>query len=273
MRELSPDHRLRHWTLGLAALTLTLAALPAASAHSQTDEHGTLTAHDEEGGPVVLDVPDCTVHFKAVGLREPHGVFTLSKNFGRGGAHEVYRANVTATPDGEGGYTWTSGAITVDGTHERYLAEIAFNHEKYMNTDLPAHYQQLGVFIHCGRPYVGCVQHIQAEAIENGHVRLTWSAAHNATGYRVTRYVDDLPNGAPDFDTLGETAGREFIDTTSKPGETHWYRIDAIGETGGSSGACRVEARVTAVPFFGAPLFGALALVGTVGAYAFMRRR
>lgn len=270
MRELTPAH-LRTWTLGLAAATLAL--LPLASAHSNHDEHATLTAHDEAGGPAVIDVPDCTAHFQARHMKEPAARFVLYQNHGRGGVREVYAANVTGTPDGDGGWSWESGPVVIEGDHAWHLAELIFGDEKVEKGNDPLHAESVTVHIHCGRPYVGCVQHITAEALDAGHVRLTWSAAANATFYRVQRYVGDLPNGAPDYDTIGETRERSFVDTTAKPGDTHTYRIDAWNETDGGRGVCRESVTITAVPFFGAPLFGALALAGTVGAYAWMRRR
>ena len=256
--------------IGLAALALALVA-PAASAHRFTDDHGTLTAHDDPDGPPVMDVADCTVYFKSQ-MTEATATFTLYENRGRGGLALVHTEEVVGTPDGEGGYSWSSGAITVDSMQVRFLAELVFGDEM-TEADEPAHTTTTDLHIHCGEPYVGCVQDITAEAIEGGHVRLSWSPAHNATYYRVLRYVGDLPTGAPNYDEVGQTTGTTFVDETTNPGETHHYRIAAWNEHGGGRGSCRETVTVTAIPFFGAPVLGALALVGTVGAYAWLRRR
>lgn len=267
---MTPSLRRTGLSIGLVALTLALAA-PPASAHRLTDDHGTLTAHDDPDGPPVIDVADCTVYFKA-DMEEATATFTLYQNRGRGGLAPMHTEEVVGTPDGEGGYSWSSDAITIDSEHSRYYAELVFGDEK-TDTGEAAHTTTIDVHIHCGQPYVGCVQDITAEALEGGHVRLSWSEAHNATYYRVMRYAGDLPNGAPDFDEVGQTTGTTFVDKTTNPGETHYYRIAAWSEQGGGRGACRETVAVTAIPFFGAPLLGALALVGTVGAYAWLRRR
>ncbi|HVM44537.1 MAG TPA: hypothetical protein VM582_01280, partial [Candidatus Thermoplasmatota archaeon] len=114
-----------------------------------------------------------------------------------------------------------------------------------------------------------CPDTLTAQAQEDGSVLLTWDAAnedHNdVMFYRIIR----------DRVTIAEVQTTSYLDDATVGGETYAYRVEAHGAAagGGTTWTGCGSAEVTAVPFFGAPLLGALALAGSVGAYAFARRR
>lgn len=110
-----------------------------------------------------------------------------------------------------------------------------------------------------------CPQDVSADASAEG-IRLSWSPSEGADGYRIYRYT-----AAWEYILLGETSATSFTDDTAAAGQTYSYRVRAFNEAGESIGCESAEA--TAVPFFGAPLLTALALAGSLGAFAWMRRR
>lgn len=109
-----------------------------------------------------------------------------------------------------------------------------------------------------------CPEDLTADAGVGG-IRLSWSPAEGADGYRVYRYT-----AAWEYIPLGETTQTTFTDDTAAAGLTYSYRVRAFNEAGESIGCESAEA--TAIPFFGAPLLTALAFAGSLGAFAWMRR-
>ncbi|HVM44391.1 MAG TPA: hypothetical protein VM582_00545 [Candidatus Thermoplasmatota archaeon] len=109
---------------------------------------------------------------------------------------------------------------------------------------------------------------VEARANPDGSVTLSWAALDAVDGYVILRAEGDGEVAPLDFIETGATA---YTDTTSVAGETYVYVVVPV-LNGVPARFCE-SVGVTAVPFFGAPLLGALALVGVVGAYAAMRRR
>lgn len=93
---------------------------------------------------------------------------------------------------------------------------------------------------------------------------LDWEPVTNATSYRIYRFEDA---NLTDFVEVDET---HYTDTNVTKGTSYLYAITGVTPEGESPPAV---CEVTAVPFFPTPLVMVLALVGSVGIYAYWRRR
>ena len=100
----------------------------------------------------------------------------------------------------------------------------------------------------------------------DGSILVEWSAVAGADEYRVYRNT-----GIEPFVQVHDTTGLSFLDTNTTAGVTYQYIVTAVDE-GVESGGC-TEVVATAVPFFGGLAGGAAGLVGSLGVFAWMRRR
>lgn len=116
-------------------------------------------------------------------------------------------------------------------------------------------------------PRVECPEVIAAFSLGTGDIRLAWSEVEGAEEYRVYRAIE----GSDDFALVETATFRAADDDTTEMGTTYEYRVTAVVDGVESSGCG--TATVTAVPFFGSAMLGAAALLGTVGAFVFLRRR
>lgn len=98
-------------------------------------------------------------------------------------------------------------------------------------------------------------------------VQLDWNSVAQATGYNVYRRT----GSSGDFVLLASTTASEHLDSTAAVGQSYQYRVTSLSATGESapSEICTV-ASVPELPTF---LAGALALVGSIGAFTYWRRR
>ena len=115
-----------------------------------------------------------------------------------------------------------------------------------------------------------CVSDLAGTAGQDASITIAWGAAEGAETYYVLRAAENDDEGwrlvaELDAETL------EWRDETTEAGVAYAYQV-VVGAGDSVSGDCPII-EVTAVPFFGAPILGALALVGGVGAYAALRRR
>ena len=111
-----------------------------------------------------------------------------------------------------------------------------------------------------------CPPNVTATAGDEGVIALGWTAVAGADAYRVYRHGPE--GGWLRVATLNATA---YVDNDTEVGATYSYRVTAVADGVESTGCPVVTA--TAIPFFPALVVGALALVGAVGAYAWLRRR
>lgn len=262
--------------LAAALAPCALTALPPAAASEPSWwAEGELTFHDEPDWDATIDVADCTFWLRGTGVEIPNGTVEVYEDHGRGGAVLLMSVAFEGTPNEDGGYDFLVGPLTVEtdpeGTGLEVFAEIVVIPES--EDDIGRFLQSDEVTIHCGGKFIPCIDDLSAEALDDGDVRLTWSAAANATHYFVYRTDgDQLPNGQTDWDFLANVTATEYVDLTAEAGVTYAYEVVSSDGALAMNGSCPVV-EVTAVPFFGAPLLGAVAAVGAVGAYAWMRRR
>ena len=265
-------------TLILLALCAVTSAIPTAAAdHFSWHVEGELTFHDEADWPATINIADCTFWVRGTGIEVAEGTVDVHENHGRGGSVVVASVNFTGTPNSDGGFDFLVGPITLDyepSEHGmRLFAEVILSGERTEFGDPERSLQSGNVRIHCGAKFIPCIDDLAAEALDNGDVRLTWSAPDNATNYFVARTDGtQLPNGQTDWETLANVTATVYVDETAEPGVTYQYEIISSDGALAMNGSCPIV-EVMAVPFFGGPLLGAIAAVAAVGGYAWMRRR
>ena len=111
-----------------------------------------------------------------------------------------------------------------------------------------------------------CPENVMAAAQGDGSIVITWDEVEDADEYRVYRST----NETGPFILLDSTENETFTDDTTAVGQTYYYMVTAVvGEV--ESEECEVVS-ATAIPLFG-PIAGAVALVGSVAAFAALRRR
>ena len=117
----------------------------------------------------------------------------------------------------------------------------------------------------CHRP-PDCPEDLVAIPQADGSVLLTWGEVDAAVEYGVYRGV-----GEGEMVFLDSTTDTEYLDTTTAVGQTYSYTVTAFDGVLESKGCAKVT--TTAIPFFPSALLGAVAVVGSVGAFAWMRRK
>ncbi|HET6405078.1 MAG TPA: hypothetical protein VFH78_10560 [Candidatus Thermoplasmatota archaeon] len=118
----------------------------------------------------------------------------------------------------------------------------------------------------CGETSFQCSV-VTASAGAEGAIALSWSEVAGADGYAIVR-TD--ASGEEVFLAFLEADATSYTDDSTIVGQTYTYSV--VPFLNGVPARFCESVEVTAVPFFGAPLLGALALVGVVGAYAAFRR-
>lgn len=115
--------------VGLAVLAVVLLGLAGlASAHTDTDDHGTLTLHDEQDGePIAANGSaelTCEVWFRGYNVTEDQGTILASHDDGFGAhTHEV--AEWEGTANSSGGWDFEAGPFTLHADGEWQLASTA----------------------------------------------------------------------------------------------------------------------------------------------------
>lgn len=258
----------------LSSMLLLLSLIPPASAHA-VGTSGSLTIHDVQDGPATTQVADCTFWVRGEGFEVAEGVVDIRHNMGRAGSESILTVEFAGTPDGEGTYGFEVGPISIpDGEYvsgHRVYAQVVVDATPNEFGDPTAYVHGDTVRVYCGETYIPCIDDLRAEALDDGSIRLEWSAPPNATHFFVQRTdFSQLPNGQTDWETLANVTATSYVDASAQPGVAYGYEITSSDGALAMSGSCPI-AHVTAVPYFGA-VGAAAALVGTLLAFAWMRR-
>lgn len=121
-------------------------------------------------------------------------------------------------------------------------------------------------FFGCHEP-PECPTDLTAVPQADGSILLSWNAVDDAVSYDVYRGT-----GADgDLIFLDETTDTTYSDETTAVGQLYRYRVTAFDGVLESRG-CEVVA-ATAIPFFPGLAVGAAAVIASVGAFAWMRRK
>jgi fibronectin type 3 domain-containing protein len=70
---------------------------------------------------------------------------------------------------------------------------------------------------------------VQAQAISNSSVSVTWNEVYGATSYRIYRTTDSTTS------PIGSTASLSYADTTVSAGQTYYYSVSAVSGTNNES--------------------------------------
>lgn len=276
------------WGAALVALA-TLAAIPTAAADHDLNEGcavtpggwganpsgnnpgAALAAHFDELFPDGLTVGDTTYDSAAevrAALRakpsDPlleHAIaLTINLAFGSAGYLDGTLEGVEATGGAYAG--WTAEEVLAKANEA--LMDPTRTTAKYSSLiDTLSKFNQENYGCNFAPP---CPPLVAALAQSDGSITLTWGPVLEAEEYRIYRATsEDGP-----FILLDSTTSLTYTDDTTAVGQTYHYVVVAFDGTLESEDCAVVS--TTAVPVFGV-LAGGAALVGSVAAFAWMRRR
>ena len=253
--------------LGLALL---LAAVPA-TAQGNDNNAGTVKVHDDEDeNPDQRNVPHVSCDFWVEGFNMQDGEGWLEFF-----AWPPTGDKTMVTPDGDD-LNWTGEEMENGNFHflkgPYFLEAGHYRVEVYTEDGHPGHrhFAKAKTFwvepCEGEAPEIPCPPNVTATANSDGSILIDWDAVADVDGYIVYRAV-----GEGEFEMIATTNGTEHLDTDTEVGTTYSYYVTAFKGDFESEDCPVVMA--TAIPFFPTMLVGALALVGSVGAYAWFRRR
>ena len=248
-----------------------------ATAQGDPDNRGTIKIHDDEtADPETRNEPHVSCDFWVEGfnMKDPEGHLEFYSWPPTGSKEEVTPSgdslNWTGTPDGDGEYDFLKGPYSLPEGHyrvEAYTDDAHPGHEHFAKAKMfwvdecqpenpPEH------------PDCPTDLNARAEADTSGDPIniIEWDAVTDADSYRIYRAVE-----GGDFEFVDSTTETSYTDTDVEVGVSYEYTVNAVVDNVESEDCDIVE--VTAVPFFGAPILGALALVGSVGALMYFRRK
>lgn len=110
-----------------------------------------------------------------------------------------------------------------------------------------------------------CPRDLQAQATQDGPIRLSWNAPTEADSYHVHRTPTD-----GDREAVAELEATTYVDTTTEAGTTYRYEVTAKNPAGEAQRCPVVEA--TAIPFLPDAGLAFGVAVASVGALALVRR-
>ncbi len=236
---------------------LALMIAPGAFAH-ESEEHGILTVHDEEGGPPTHEV-HCEFWVEGRGLDHPEGNLTLGVFLGGPSASTPVIDNWTGVENLNGTYDFNGGPYIIDRGQDIFdlFAWAAMGEEDNHTTPW------VGMFYRECPPPPTCSPDISLSAIAHEDESVTVEAHdldREAGLERAVAGTDDFEHVA----TLDE-GNTTFRDTGTEAETTYEYRLVANGET-----CATVE--VTAIPVFPGLIVASLATVAGLGAYGAIAR-
>lgn len=268
-------------TILLALSTaLALAALPVQAAHNN---QGTVKVHDNESeNPPQRNVPHVSCDFWIEGFKMSDDSGWI-RFFGwppTGDKSEVTPTSGAAelnwnadSGDESGEFRFLAGPFRLDPGH--YRVEV-FTHDGHPGGDSGRFAKAKTFWVEpCNavppvvNPPCPLILDVKATSDDgDARITLTWSAVATADAYVVYR-----ASGGSDFEAIGEVAGgtMAFVDDDVTVGTTYEYYVTAVIDQVESVSCETVEA--SAIPFFPGFIAGAIAITGSVGAYAWLRRK
>ena len=255
------------------SVVASLAFAGTAAAQNDTNR-GTVKIHDDmETDPEERNVPhvSCDFFVQGFNFNDPEGSLVFVSWPPTGDMSEVTPTgddlNWTGTEDGDGEYDFLKGPYQLPPGHYRL--------EVYTDDGHPGHDQHFAKaktfwVDECeGESEIPCPPDVSAEAsVSEGEavITVTWSAVEGADGYVVYRAVE-----GGEFEMVEATTDLTFVDEDVEAGLVYEYIVTAVIGNAESEGCESVS--VTAIPFFPSLVVGALAMIGGVGAFTYMRRR
>lgn len=281
--------RVRRWTgFALIAIMAFGAMAGGAAAHRGTEEHGTITWHDSKDGPPQTHTGGkysrgavnltCEFWVKGYNMSDDDGHIGAEFNYRSGNPEVTYvevAGNWTGEANESGGWDFVAGPFTLseNGTVRGFASTGEENHsgredrQNFTHTTEDHRISYTACQEEQGdeekRP--ACPKNVQAQALPNESVRLTWNASEDADTYHVYRGEDHETR-----EHVAQVNDTSYTDTETEAQQTYRYEVRAEGP-GGENPSCPSVA-VTAIPFFGNPALVAMAAVGSIGAVAVVGR-
>lgn len=255
--------------LVLTIATMMLAAIPTASAQNENNNRGTIKIHDElEVDPPQQNQPhvSCDFWVEAFNMKEETGRLEFRAWPPTGDKSVVTPTGdsltYTGTPDGDGEFDFLKGAYFLEPGHYKVEA-IAVDGQGRETKE-----KSKVFWVDPCEEGIECPpMDLTATANADGSISLNWTDVGEAADeYNIYRSAG---GGALVF--LDSTSDTTYTDESTTVGVSYTYAITIVKD-GRESEIC-ARAQATAIPFFGAPILAALALAGSVGAFAVLRRR
>ena len=257
-----------------ACLSIALLLSLAPPALATDNNQGTVKVHDDESeNPAQRNVPhvDCEFWIEGFKMSDDSGWIVFFAWPPTGDMEMVETGedqNWTADVTDEHGSHFLAGPFTLPSGH--YRVEI------YTDVGHPGaedHFAKAKTFwVECEElpvvnPPCPVILDVVADSDEGvATITLTWAGAAGAEGYVVYRATADH-----DFEAIAFTDELSFVDEDVVAGTTYEYYVTAvIGDV--ESVSCEIV-EATAIPFFPTWGVGALAVLGSVGAFVMLRRR
>lgn len=266
-------------TLLIVTLVCSLVLPPAGAVHNN---QGTIKVHDNEAeSPPQRNVPHVACEFWVEGfdLGDDAGwiVFyawppTGDKSVVESGEGQDWTADPWSE---EHGFHFLAGPFTLPEGHYRVEVYTDAGHPGSSREEGNPHFAKSKTF--WVEPCVGypverppCPPEVNAVAQvgmdDEPMNAIGWAAVDGADEYRVYRAV-----GGGDFELIGTTTQTSFDDTEVEAGVTYEYSVTSVDD-GFESEAC-ASLEVTAIPFFPSLAVGAIAVLGSLGAFVYLRRK
>lgn len=267
--------------LGLATALVLFWFPTAAAVHNN---QGTVKVHDnEDEDPDTRNVPhvDCEFWIEGFNMGDDSGWIVFYGWPPTGDKEIVWSGeeqNWTADASEEHSHHFLAGPFTLPSGHYRVEVYTDAGHPGATPDGSNPHFAKTKTFwVECEEtPVVNppCPPGLNAVATttdaDTPVVHLTWDAVAGADGYLVYRAV-----GGGEFelavDIVDLVTDTQYFDHHVEAGTTYEYYVTAVIGDAESENCEIVE--VTAIPFFPQAALGALALLGSVGALMYFRRR
>lgn len=252
--------------VGLAVLGF--AASPAAAQSDNANNKGTIKVHEgEDADPDRRNEPhvECGFFVEGFNMKEDSGYLVFYDWPPTGDKSEVTPAGDgldwtgEAEEDNNGGFHFLNGEYDLPPGHYRVEAW-----EHGVQQDRMAKAKMFWVDECEGPKDDECPDvELVASAESDGDILLEWDVDGEFNIYRA--------EGDGDLEYLTTVDGTSYTDTDTTVGETYTYTLHAFDGERETEECARAQA--TAVPFFPNLAVGALALIGSVGLYASLRRK
>lgn len=241
MRRNRPDARRQpkpyRCRLFLVVAVVALTAVAAgALAHTDSEDHGTITFHDRQDGPpqssasVTADPVEVDCRFWIRGYDMTHAQGQIEAQTGLSVTADVHLLGEwNASQNADGGYDFVAGPFTLEESGNWTVWASMDGHE---SQDHDVRFQACeGDDV---RAPPECPQDLRIGLTDEDEVSLRWNASAQAEAYAIHRALAN-----ESLSKIAEVNATAFLDTDVDANATYDYRVVALNEAGEST-ECRV---------------------------------
>lgn len=233
----APQRELYRSPLVLLIGVLALTALAAgALAHSDSEDHGTITFHDRQDGPpqssatVFADPVEVECQFWIRGYDMTHDHGQIEAQLGLSLTAEIQvLGEWNGTENGDGGHDFVAGPFSL---RESGNVSIRASMDGHGSRDHDVRFEACEGDTVQAPPE--CPLNLRIDLDSNNEVALRWNASARAEAYAIYR-----SHANESFHKLAEVNATAFLDANVDANVTYDYRIVALNEAGESKD-CRV---------------------------------